>query len=100
MLAQIGKFGGETAQSFPNGRGFEFGRIALARIGAKRRRDNYFHCHVCSPQTAARSRISSASDENSARSSFRPQAAISCGAPLRTLPFIYLSPAQPSSPSN
>src|SRR5260370_13817025 len=67
MLAQIGKFGGETPQSFPPRPGFEFGRIALARIGPKRRRDNYFHCHVCSPQTAARPRISTASDDSSAR---------------------------------
>src|SRR5258707_11893713 len=85
MFTQIGKFGGETAQSFPHGRRFEFGRIALARIGAKRRRDNYFHCHICSPQTAARWRISSASDENSARSSFSRQEVISCGAPFCTL---------------
>src|SRR5260370_17382228 len=51
MFAQIGKFGGETTQSFPHGRGFEFGRIALARIRAKRRRDNYLHSPFCSPQT-------------------------------------------------
>src|SRR5207249_5437597 len=89
-LAQVAKFRGQVAESFPDCPGIELGGIALSRIGPERRWNHYFHGHFISPlcwmqppaYTAARWRISISSGENSARSSFKRQEVMSCGAPF------------------
>src|SRR5437899_663628 len=49
VLAQFAEFRGQMAERFSDGPGAELGRVALPRVGAKRRRNHYFHGHFISP---------------------------------------------------